>query len=60
MLLLGLRALYQTESRCRETFANEIDEHFGELIIYLFGNYNQLTPVRDTAIFSAKKNTDKT
>ena len=59
MSLIGLRTLYQIESRCREIFANEIDEPFGGIIIYLFGDYNQLTPVGDTAIFSSKKFTDK-
>ena len=43
MSLIGLRTLYQIESRCREIFANEIDKPFGGLIIYLFGDYNQLT-----------------
>ena len=42
MSLIGLRTLYQIESRCREIFANEIDEPFGGLIIYLFGDYNQI------------------
>ena len=51
--------MYQIESRCREFFANEIDEPFGGLIIYLFGDYKQLTPVGDTAIFSTKRHTDK-
>ena len=59
MSLIVLRTLYQIESRCREIFANEIDEPFGGLIIYLFCDYNQLTSVGDTAIFSTKKHTDK-
>ena len=58
MSLIGLRTLFQIESRCREIHANEIDEPFGGIIIYLLGDYNQLTPVGDTAVFSDKKLTD--
>ena len=37
---------------------NEINEPFGGILIYLFRDYNQLTPVGDTAVFSNKKLTD--
>lgn len=51
MSMIGARMLFQIEQRCREIFP-EIDEPFGGLHVYFFGDFRQLPPVKDSALYS--------
>lgn len=53
MSLIGLRMLYMINYRCQEIKDN-IYEPFGGMFIYLFGDYNQLPPVGDDAVYGIK------
>ena len=46
MSLVGTRLLNHVEKRCSKMFPN-IDDHFGSIHIYLFGDYRQLPSVLD-------------
>lgn len=52
MSLVGLRLLYMINHRCQEIFFASRKEPFGGIYIYLFGDYNQLPPVGDDAVYS--------
>lgn len=49
--MIGARMLFQIEQRCRKIFP-AIDEPFGGLHVYFFGDFRQLPPVKDSALYS--------
>lgn len=51
--MMGTRMLFQIEKRCREIFPN-VDDLFGGLNVYLFGDFRQLPPVKDTVLYADK------
>ena len=51
MPLVGTRLLNHFEKRCSELFRN-IDDHFGDIHIYLFGDYRQLPAVLDQPVYA--------
>ena len=51
MSMIGARLLHHIESRCSSIFPNASDE-FGGLFVYMFGDFRQLPPVKDTALYS--------
>ncbi|XP_067138715.1 uncharacterized protein [Centruroides vittatus] len=53
MSMIGARTLYVIERRSRE-INPEKDEPFGGFFTYLFGNFRQLPPVKDTPLYSSK------
>ncbi|XP_014227238.1 uncharacterized protein LOC106652660 [Trichogramma pretiosum] len=55
MSLVGVRMLHQVERRCSDIFP-EINEPFGGLCVLMFGDFRQLPPVKDAAIFMTKFN----
>ncbi|XP_023317653.1 uncharacterized protein LOC111694302 [Trichogramma pretiosum] len=55
MSMVGCRLLYQIEKRCRDIFPLR-DEPFGGLIVYMFGDFNQLPPVKDAAFYNHNEN----
>ncbi|XP_074596278.1 ATP-dependent DNA helicase Pif1-like [Brevipalpus obovatus] len=52
MSMIGARMLYMIEKRLRE-INPERDEAFGGIFIYLFGDFRQLPPVKDTPLYSS-------
>ena len=51
MSMIGLRLMGMLEQRCQELFPS-INEPFGGLYVYLFGDFRQLPPVRDLPLYS--------
>ncbi|XP_067131711.1 ATP-dependent DNA helicase pif1-like [Centruroides vittatus] len=52
MSMVGARMLYMIERRLRE-INPEKDEPFGGFFVYLFGDFRQLPPVKDTPLSSS-------
>ena len=48
--MVGAKMLYNTDNRLRQIF--DIDKPFGGVSVIAFGDFNQLNPVKDSAIYS--------
>lgn len=51
MSMIGVRLLAMIEKRCRE-LRTEIDEPFGGIHVFLFGDFKQLPPVGECALYN--------
>ncbi|XP_074596306.1 ATP-dependent DNA helicase Pif1-like [Brevipalpus obovatus] len=51
MSMIGAKLLGKIDKRCREMHPANDDEFFGGLHVYLFGDYRQLPPVKDAAVY---------
>ena len=51
--LIGTRLLNHIEKRCSEIFPN-VDDHFSDVYVYLFGNYRQLPPIMGPPVYSER------
>lgn len=52
MSMIGARMLYMIERRLRE-IQPEVNEPFGGIFVYLFGDFRQLPPVKNAALYSS-------
>ena len=53
MSAIGSNTLYMIDQRCRQIFPN-INEPFGGITVYLFGDFLKLSPTNDEPIYSTK------
>ena len=51
--MVGARLLHQIEKWCQDIFLN-VDDDFGGLHVYMFGDFRQLPPVKDTPLYNIK------
>ncbi|KAL7290849.1 hypothetical protein TKK_0015583 [Trichogramma kaykai] len=51
MSMIGAKTLGEIESRCHELFPS-CDESFAGLHVFMFGDYKQLSPVKDVALYN--------
>lgn len=59
MSMVGSRLIYFTERRCRQMHPN-VDDYFGGLFVYMFGDFLQLPPVSDTPAYAKSCNMSET
>ncbi|KAL7297052.1 hypothetical protein TKK_0009478 [Trichogramma kaykai] len=51
MSMIGAKTLGEIESRCHELFPSR-DDSFAGLYVFMFGDYKQLSPVKDVALYN--------
>ncbi|KAL7304776.1 hypothetical protein TKK_0003004 [Trichogramma kaykai] len=51
MFMIGAKTLGEIESRCHELFPSR-DDSFAGLYVFMFGDYKQLSPVKDVALYN--------
>ncbi|KAL7296799.1 hypothetical protein TKK_0010199 [Trichogramma kaykai] len=51
MSMIGAKTLGEIESRCHELFPFR-DDSFAGLYVFMFGDYKQLSPVKDVALYN--------